>query len=126
MGDINEAVAYLRERLNDTDGGFLTDVEVGRGSLRTVVDWAEANIERLKALEALVKDVPFKVGDVVREVGEEEPTGEIIKISDVHGEQACLVKLYTEVPRYNGCASTKSITYYGDEIELIERKPNEG
>lgn len=111
MENATEALAYLKRRLADTDGGFLTDVEVDRGKLREVV-------ERLEKLEPLVKSVPFEEGDIVREVGEEELTGEIIQIKHESGgfyEKAYVVKLYRPSVNY------KSITYYEDEIELIER-----
>lgn len=108
MTNIIESIAYLKARLADTDGGFLTDVEVDRGHLRTVVE----------SLEKVVKEVAFKVGDVVREVGESEPTGEVIQVTEGPHEKGYLVKLYNP-PR---TANFKAITYYEDEMELIERK----
>lgn len=111
MENATEALAYLKRRLADTDGGFLTDVEVDRAKLRSVV-------ERLEMLEPVAKTAPFEVGDIVREVGEEELTGEVIQIkheSEGYFETAYLVKLYKPT------LHSKSITYYHDEIELMER-----
>jgi hypothetical protein len=75
-------------------------------------------LDEIERLKALVKEVPFKVGDVVREVGDDEPTGEIIQIKEGRGEKAYVVKLYNPPPN----AGFTLITYYEDEIELIERE----
>ncbi len=73
-------------------------------------------IARLQGLvETLSKSVPFKVGDTVRGVGEDEPTGEIIQIKDGRNEKGYVVKLFQKYPHFD------TITYYDDEIELIER-----
>lgn len=108
MENASKALAYLKGRLADTDGGFLMDVEVDRAKLREVVD-------RLEKLEPLMKSVRFEEGDIVREVGQEDPTGEIIQIKEGQHETAYIVKLYKPSIHF------KSITYYEDEIELIER-----
>lgn len=108
MENASKALAYLKGRLADTDGGFLMDVEVDRAKLREVVD-------RLEKLEPLMKSVRFEEGDIVREVGQEDPTGEIIQIKEGQHETAYIVKLYKPSVHF------KSITYYEDEIELIER-----
>lgn len=111
MSSASKALAYLKGRLADTDGGFLTDVEVNRAKLRAVV-------ERLEMLEPVVKTAPFEVGDVVREVGEEELTGEVIQIkheSEGYFETGYLVKLYRPT------LYSKSIIYYQNELELMER-----
>jgi hypothetical protein len=55
------------------------------------------------------------VGDVVREVGEEEPTGEITHVEEHNDEMCYRVKLY-QPTRYS-----ISIVYYEGEIELYER-----
>ncbi len=66
-------------------------------------------------LEEQVKEIPLGLGDIVREVGQEDPTGEVIQIKDGPNETGYLVKLYDPSACY------KSIIYYRDEIELIER-----
>jgi hypothetical protein len=108
MENASKAVKYLRGRLADTDGGFLTDVEVDRAKLREVLD-------RLEMLEPVAKTAPFEVGDIVREVGEEELTGEVIQIKEGQHETAYVVRLYKPTVHF------KSITFYQNEIELIER-----
>jgi hypothetical protein len=111
VSSASKALAYLKRRLADTDGGFLTDVEVDREKLRSVV-------ERLEMLEPVAKTAPFEVGDIVRAVGEEEPTGRVIQIkheAEGYFETAYLVKLYKPTLHSN------SISYYQDEIELMER-----
>lgn len=77
-------------------------------------------LDEIARLQELVKEVPFKVGDVVREVGEEELTGTILEVKTVNDEQVTKVKLFTPVPRYDG-TSYETITYYADEIELMVR-----
>lgn len=78
---------------------------------------AEITLELLDEIERLRKMIgaPFEIGDVVREVGEEESTGEIIQIKEGPNETAYIVRLYRPSVNF------KFITYYHDEIELIER-----
>lgn len=75
-------------------------------------------LDEIERLRGLVVTAPFEVGDIVREVGEEELTGEIIQIKhtpDGYFETAYIVKLYKPTVNF------KNISYYHDEIELIER-----
>lgn len=75
-------------------------------------------LKDLETAQELAKKAPFEEGDIVREVGQEETTGEIIQVKHATGgyhETAYLVKLYRPITGF------KSITYYADEIELIER-----
>jgi hypothetical protein len=72
-------------------------------------------VEEIRRLQELAKEAPFLLGDVVREVGEEEPTGKIVLIKESRHDTGYVVKLF----RPNGF--TGNITYYHDEIELIER-----
>lgn len=84
-------------------------------SIMVPLEVAQAVLARLVELEKLAKSVPFEVGDIVREVGEEELTGEIVQIKEGIDENAYIVKLYKPSIHFN------SITFYEDEIELIER-----
>lgn len=99
---VKEAVGHLRGRLADTDGGFLTDVEVSRQLLRTVVEYAE---ERL----AGVRERPFKVGDRVQEVCDdtEKPVGTVTEMGSL-GQYVVL-----DSGRY----ANRRIYYYDNEIE---------
>lgn len=42
--EVREAVRNLEQRIEDTNGGFLTDVEVDRGLLRTVLEYANSKM----------------------------------------------------------------------------------
>lgn len=85
-------------------------------------EMGQSVLDHIKTLEAKVaklsKIVDFEIGDVVREVGESEPTGEVIQVTEGPHEKGYLVKLY-DPPR---SGHFKAITYYENEIELIERK----
>lgn len=72
-------------------------------------------LDEIERLRGLVKTVPFEEGDIVREVGEEELTGEVIQIKEGPNETAYVVRLYKPPVHF------KSITYYQHEIELMER-----
>lgn len=100
----------LKARVKAAEGHGVPTLVVATVELREALD-------RLEKLEELVKEVTFKVGDVVREVGDDEPTGEIIQIKEGRDEKAYVVNLYSPPPT----AGFTSITYYADEIELIER-----
>lgn len=109
---VAKAVEYLRaeiEKPRETLAQALEGrVSVDLSDLETLL----AEVERL---QKLVKEVPFKIGDVVREVGDEEPTGEIMNITEYPAGKGYRVKLYKEY------ANIKSIIYYAEEIELIKR-----
>lgn len=107
--------------------GFRLEAEMTL-SMQSDHDWSQKYVnmraketlellDEIARLQALVKDgVTFKLGDVVREVGAEDPTGTIIQIKEgEYFEQAYVVKLYKPF------GITKTITYYHDEIELIRR-----
>lgn len=83
-----EAIEYLRDRMDDTDGGFLTDVEVGRHALREALDY----IDSLEAKLGIAQT--FALGDKVRIVKDTSGMfgwmvghiGEIVKIDDTSAQ----------------------------------------
>lgn len=74
------------------------------------------HIEELESRIAFLKPnaVP-QLGDVIREVGQEDLTGEIIEIKEGPHELGYLVKLYAP------SKFSDSITYYREEFEIMER-----
>jgi hypothetical protein len=96
-----ELVEAVADETNET-------FTISRRYARGLLDY----IEELKKNQATMG-----VGDIVREVGEEEPTGEITLVEEHDDEMCYRVKLYRPT-RYS-----KDIFYYEGEIELIERAP---
>lgn len=111
----DEKLKDIREESVRVVGGYGDSWSSGyvRGRAAITLELLD-EIERLKKL---AKTAPFKVGDVVRAVGDEEPTGTIDMIKQTNDEYSTgyVVKLF----KPNGWMGF--ITYYEDEIELIER-----
>lgn len=89
-----EAIEYLRDRLDDTDGGFLSDVEVGRHALREALDYIDA-------LEAKDKiEDSFAVGDQVVIIRDNSGIfswmvglgGKIVQIDDTNRDSPVLIE----------------------------------
>jgi len=116
-----ESVKVVGGYGNNWSSGYVRNRAAITLELLDEIDGLKSELDRWKGL---LKDLPFKEGDVVREVGEEEPTGEVIEVKVVNDEQALKVRLFEPVPRWDGTVR-KTITYYEDEIELIER-PHHG
>lgn len=87
-GEVRAAVKALERRIEDTNGGFLTDVEVDRETLRMVLEYANARMGNMISEPDF--DAVYEVGETVligddflynapQYVGE---TGEIIKIEE--------------------------------------------
>lgn len=110
MTEVHEAVKALKGRLADTDGGFLTDVEVSRQFLRTLVEYAEGHLT-----DEPVR--PFKLGDKVQEIcddiGDDKPVGIVVEMTEL-GQH---VKL--ENTRHAG----RKLFYYDEEIEPFGTTP---
>lgn len=87
-GEVRSAVKKLERRIEQTNGGFMTDVEVDRDTLRMVLEYASAKMGSM--ISELDPDATYKVGEKVligddylenahQYVGE---VGEIIKIEE--------------------------------------------
>lgn len=87
------------------------------GVVDAVLEAVEATglLKDLETAREIAKTAPFEVGDIVRELGYDEPTGEIVNITEYPDGKGYRVKLYKEY------ANIKSIIYFDGEIELIER-----
>jgi hypothetical protein len=90
-GEVRAAVKKLERRIEQTNGGFLTDVEVDRDTLRTVLAYANAKMGNM--ISEFDPEATYEVGERVmigddflenahQYVGE---VGEIIKIEDGGG-----------------------------------------
>jgi len=112
-----EKLADIREESVKVVGGYGNSWSSGYVRNRAAITLEL--LDEIARLQKLVKEAPFKLGDVVREVGEEEPTGKIVQIKEGEVfERAYVVHLFDPPPT----ANFTTITYYHDEIELIERK----
>lgn len=96
-GEVRQAVMKLERRIEDTNGGFMTDVEVDRDTLRTVLDYANEKMgnmisepdttavytvgEKVLIGDDFLNNAPQHVGEI----------GEIIMI-DPSGEYRFYVK----------------------------------
>jgi hypothetical protein len=62
-GEVRAAVKKLERRIEDTNGGFLTDVEVDRDTLRMVLEYANAKMGvKISDLDPLAG---YEVGETV-------------------------------------------------------------
>lgn len=83
---------------------------------RHLLDEVDNRLKAIDKLQALIKDLPLQVGDVVHEAGYPEEKGDVIETSDVAGDLFYRVKI-----RHR----QRVIGYYRDELEFIER-PTDG
>lgn len=111
-----DAVSIMTERTERTEKDGYSIVVLQVRHARGVLEYI-AELER--SVASLSKEVLPKVGDVIREVGEDDPTGEIIQIKEGPHEEGYLVKLYTPT-RFSD-----SIIYYRDEFEIMERRSDD-
>lgn len=100
--NVTEAVTSLKGRLADTDGGFLTDVEVDRQTLRTVVDWVQARIAEQPG--------QFWVGDKVKLAVSENPDEGEPEIGVIIGRSGLGYRVRPDAGPYS---DTKTGLYYG-------------
>lgn len=85
-----------------------------RGEVR-VEFYTEEVRSVLKYIAELELEVPLNVGDIVSEIGCNDPDGTIISITEGPNETMYTVKLF------KGYARMDTINYYRNEIRLHER-----
>lgn len=88
-----------------------TGIALSRGAGRNILNEVDNRLKAIEKLQALLKDLPLQEGDVVHEAGYPEEKGDVIEVLDSEDP------LYRVRIRH----TRRTISYYRDELELIER-----
>lgn len=89
-----------------------TEIKRSVKASRHLLDEIDNRLKAIEKLQALLKNMPLQEGDVVHEAGYPDEKGDVIEARETEHEI-----IYRVMIRH----SRRTIVYYRDELEFIER-----
>jgi hypothetical protein len=111
----NASVKALEARTARVERDGLSIVTFPAHVARGVLGYIAMLEEDNRNLKLLAEDAPFRVDDIVKEPGEDEASGVVVRVQEGRNGAEYIVKLYRPSPY------TTHITYFPGELELVER-----
>lgn len=106
------AYENLRNRVEFHEEKGEKDFTYSTKSVRNTLSEIDNRLKAIEKLQAILKNVPLQVGDVVHEAGYPEEKGDIIEVLETKHDV-----FYRVMSRHR----RRVIGYYRDELELMER-----
>ena len=106
------AYAHLKLTVSYMEEKGATEFTYSVKAARNIVNEVDNRLKAIEKLQALIKNMPLQVGDVVHEAGYPEERGDVIEVQE--GEHDTYYRVMSRHRK-------RVIGYYREELELIER-----